>query len=75
MLGDQTVANLMGQNAAPVAAGLDATVTRQAVTIGYIDDFKVMTVISIILLPLVFLLRPPRRRAATPAAASHAAME
>jgi DHA2 family multidrug resistance protein len=54
------------------AAALNAVVTRSAETIAYIDDFKLMMLISIVAAPLVFLIRAPAR---VPAAAEgHAAV-
>ena len=38
---------------------LDAEVTRQAVTIAYINDFRFMMYLSILALPLLLLLRSP----------------
>ena len=52
----------------PGIAALNAEVTRQAAMVAYVDDFKLMMLISIAGIPLVMLLRPPRR-AAAPAAA------
>ncbi|HEX5320906.1 MAG TPA: DHA2 family efflux MFS transporter permease subunit [Stellaceae bacterium] len=49
-------------------AALNAEVTRQAAMVAYIDDFKLMMIISIASLPLILLLRPPRPRV-RPAAA------
>jgi DHA2 family multidrug resistance protein len=49
-------------------AALNAEVTRQAAMVAYIDDFKLMMIISIASLPLVLLLRPPQPRV-RPAAA------
>ncbi len=40
-------------------AALDAMVTAQAVIIAYIDDFKLLMILSLIVMPLVFLLRKP----------------
>ncbi len=42
------------------AAALNAEITRQATIIAYVDDFKLMMVVSMLALPLVFLLRKPR---------------
>ncbi|HYM73945.1 MAG TPA: DHA2 family efflux MFS transporter permease subunit [Stellaceae bacterium] len=50
-------------------AALNAEVTRQAAMVAYIDDFKLMMIISVASLPLILLLRPPRRAAVQPAAA------
>jgi DHA2 family multidrug resistance protein len=48
---------------------LDAEVTRQAVTIAYINDFRLMMYLTVLALPLLLLLRSPRataRAAASP---------
>ncbi|HYB56062.1 MAG TPA: MFS transporter, partial [Alphaproteobacteria bacterium] len=44
------------------AAALDAEVTRQAAMIGYINDYKMMTVLAIVSIALVFLLANPRQK-------------
>jgi DHA2 family multidrug resistance protein len=48
-------------------AALDAEVTRQAKAIAYVDDFRILAVAVILIIPLILLLRPPR--GAPPAAA------
>jgi MFS transporter, DHA2 family, multidrug resistance protein len=40
-------------------AALDVLITNQATMIGYMDDFKLMMLLSIAAMPLVFLLRKP----------------
>jgi MFS transporter, DHA2 family, multidrug resistance protein len=51
-------------------AALDAEITRQATTIAYLDDFKLLMIVTLVTMPFIFLLRPPRRRSAlAPAAA------
>jgi DHA2 family multidrug resistance protein len=40
---------------------LDAEVTRQAVTIAYLNDFRFMMYLSLLSVPLLLLLRTPRR--------------
>ncbi len=42
------------------AAALDAQITRQAVIIAYADDFKLMLVATLVVMPLLLLLRPIR---------------
>jgi DHA2 family multidrug resistance protein len=42
------------------AAMLNAEITRQSQVIAYVDDFKLMRVLSVRMLPLVLLTRPPR---------------
>jgi len=51
-------------------AALNAEVTRQAAMIGYIDDFKLMMLVILMSLPLVLLIKVPKRAraAAAPAA-------
>jgi DHA2 family multidrug resistance protein len=44
---------------APGAAALNAVITRQATIIAYIDDFKLMMVVTLLAMPLVLLLRKP----------------
>jgi len=45
------------------AALLNEEVTRQASTIAYIDDFKLMLILAVATLPLVLLIRPGRAAA------------
>jgi DHA2 family multidrug resistance protein len=53
------------------AAALDAVVRRQSSIIAYIDDFKLMMVLCIVVLPLVLLIRSPQPvRAPQPATAA-----
>ena len=42
-------------------AALNASVTRQAQMIAYNNDFKLLLILSAAILPLVLLLKPPRR--------------
>jgi len=61
------------QGAPPITdaavAMLDLEINRQALMIAYIDDFKVMMIISIVAVPLLLLLRKGRAGAAPPAVA------
>lgn len=52
-------------------AVMDAEVTRQAAMIAYVDDFKLMMLMTLAVVPLIVLLRPNRK---APDAA-HAVME
>lgn len=45
-------------------AALDEVVTRQATIIAYIDDFKLLMILCLAAMPLLVLLRTPRREAA-----------
>jgi DHA2 family multidrug resistance protein len=46
--------------AAPLMATADAMINRQAAMIAYLDDFYLMSWISIAVVPLVFLLQKPK---------------
>lgn len=50
-------------------AELQAEVARQAMTIAYLQDFRLMSWVCLATLPLVLLLRRPRRSAAPPSGA------
>jgi DHA2 family multidrug resistance protein len=45
-------------------AALNAEVSRQALTIAYVNDFRFMMYLSLLALPLLLLLRTPRKPAA-----------
>jgi MFS transporter, DHA2 family, multidrug resistance protein len=42
-------------------AALDATISRQAAMVAYDDDFRLMLWITLVAMPLIFLMRPARR--------------
>ena len=53
-------------------AVLDGEVTRQAAMVGYLDDFAVMLIITLLAIPLLLLIRSPRRAPASgPAEVPH----
>ena len=56
------------------AAFLDGSVAQQAAMIAYIDDFWLMLFLTVGVMPLLLLIRPPRRQAPADADA-HAVME
>ncbi len=58
----------------PGLEALNGIITRQASMVAYIDDFKLMMWITLITVPLIALMRPPRRRAAR-SVDLHAAIE
>jgi DHA2 family multidrug resistance protein len=52
-------------------AALNAEVTRQAQIVAYMNDFKLMMILSLVITPLVLLMRrPPRSAVGTPVAAA-----
>jgi DHA2 family multidrug resistance protein len=57
------------------AAFLEASVTQQAAMIAYIDDFWLMLFLTLAVMPLLLLVRPPRKRGAAPDGDIHAAMD
>ncbi len=64
------IAHMLNPFTAAGRAALDGMINVQAVTIGYMDDFKLMMLMSIAAMPLVFLLR----KAATPVEVDHSAV-
>jgi DHA2 family multidrug resistance protein len=46
---------------------LNDEVTRQAAMIAYVDDFLFMLVLTLLVIPLLLLVRPPQKRTAAPA--------
>ena len=46
-----------GNQAASITAFLNAEITRQAVFIAYLDDFKLMMIVTLSVLPLLLLMR------------------
>lgn len=58
---DPTMGSLLGSAGQTMAALLNAEVTRQAAMIAYLDDFKLMMILTAAAIPLVLLLRRPAR--------------
>jgi DHA2 family multidrug resistance protein len=54
-------------------AALNEEVTRQAAMIAYVDDYKLMLLLTLLVMPLLFLIKPPKRN--NPPVIDHAAME
>jgi DHA2 family multidrug resistance protein len=53
---------------------LNAEITRQANMVAYVDDFRLMFFITLACMPMLLLMRPPRRGGG-PAEPAHAAVE
>jgi DHA2 family multidrug resistance protein len=60
MLQSGMVGHLWNPDLAAGAAALDAEITRQATIIAYSDDFKLMLVTTLFVMPLILLLRPSK---------------
>jgi DHA2 family multidrug resistance protein len=57
-------------------AALNAGITAQAAMVAYIDDFKLMFILTLAALPMLLLVRVPRKLAAAKAEdAPHVVME
>ncbi len=69
---DPNIARAMGATGDTVVALLNATVNAQAAMIAYLDNFTLMMWLSIVVIPMIALLRPPKQAVFDPA---HAAME
>ena len=69
---DPNIARALGATGDTLVALLDATVNGQAAMIAYLDDFTLMMWLSIAVIPLILLLRPPKKLAVDP---EHMAME
>ena len=57
------------------AMALNEEITRQATMVAYVDDFKLLVVLAVICLPLIALLRQPKRRPALSETAEPAVIE
>jgi len=53
------IAHLWSPFTAAGRAALDATITLQAQIIAYIDDFKLLMILTLLALPLVFFFKKP----------------
>ena len=53
------ITRILNPNTAQGLALLNAEVTRQAAMIGYIDDFKLMTILALIAAPCALLIKAP----------------
>ena len=63
---------MMNPGTAAGAAALNAEVTRQSAMVAYIDDFWLMLIITLAVLPLLFLISAPKAQKLDPA---HVAMD
>jgi DHA2 family multidrug resistance protein len=72
--GDPNLAQLpAAMNPATVAgaAALNGEINRQAAMVAYVDDFKLMLIITIAVVPLLFLMKAPRGAKPDPANVAH----
>ncbi|MFT7724019.1 MAG: DHA2 family efflux MFS transporter permease subunit [Roseateles sp.] len=73
MLQDPAVTASYGAGGAAGATLLNAEITRQAAMVAYVDNFWMMFLVTLSIIPLLLLMRPPRSK--PDPAANHAALE
>ena len=59
-LGPQRSAGALDPGSAQGLALIDAEVTRQAATLAYLEDFRLMMWVTLAAVPLIVLLRPSK---------------
>ena len=57
---DPSITSMLGGAGESITAMLNAEVNRQAAMIAYLDDFKLMLILTLCALPLVLLLKRPK---------------
>jgi MFS transporter, DHA2 family, multidrug resistance protein len=62
------IAHYWGLGSQAGLAALNAEITQQAATIAYVDDFRLMMYLMLLAIPMLLLLRSPRRQRAASAA-------
>ncbi len=72
-LPDALLASVSGLINSAALVELNGEITRQASMIAYVDDFWLMLILTLMVIPLLLLIRPPGRNAAV--AVDHAALE
>lgn len=60
---DPSITSLFGDAGQTMLSILDAEVNRQAGMIAYLDDFKLIMILNLVVIPLLFLMRRPKVRA------------
>ncbi|MGH7047179.1 MAG: DHA2 family efflux MFS transporter permease subunit [Stellaceae bacterium] len=72
LLASPVIAHLWSPFTSAGRAAIDATITTQAQAIAYIDDFKLLMILTLAALPLVlFFRKPPSGAASGPAPPAH----
>jgi DHA2 family multidrug resistance protein len=61
-----SIASYMNPNTIPGLSMLNDTVTREAMMLGYADDFRAMALVCLIAIPMLLLLKPAPRVASPP---------
>ena len=66
-----SIADYMNPNTPGGLSLLDGTVVREAMMLGYADDFRAMTLVTLIAIPMLLLLKAAPRIAPPPSQAVH----
>jgi len=53
-----------GEMGTAILAGIDGLINRQAAMIAFLNDFYLMAIVSTLVIPVAFILKKPKRRAA-----------
>ena len=56
---DPAVSSIFGEAGQSVLGMLDLEVNRQAAMIAYLDDFKLIMIMNLVVIPLLLLMRRP----------------
>jgi DHA2 family multidrug resistance protein len=72
-LQDPVIASAYNMANSAGLASLNGEITRQASMIAYIDDFRLMLILTLMVIPLLLLIRPAKKN--VPVVIDHAAME
>ncbi|MEO7366280.1 MAG: EmrB/QacA family drug resistance transporter, partial [Sphingomicrobium sp.] len=67
---DPTLLERIGPGGAGALAMINGEITRQAVFIAYLDDFKLMMIVTFAVLPLLFIMRKAKGSGRPPAMAA-----
>ena len=66
---------VLGLQHLPGVAALNDEVTRQAAMIAYLDDFRLLLILTLMVIPALVLVRPPKKQQAPPGDAEVVALE
>jgi DHA2 family multidrug resistance protein len=72
-LSDGRLAHFFDVGTTTGLAALNEEISRQAAMIAYVDDYKLMLILTVLVIPFLILIKPPKKNAAP--AIDHAAMD
>ncbi|TFV92560.1 MFS transporter, partial [Oxalobacteraceae bacterium OM1] len=74
-LQDPGVAAVYGTSSRGALEALNGEITRQAAMIAYVDDFWLMLLLTLAVIPLLFIIRTPKRQGQAAPDIDHAVLE